>query len=43
MRVVELTNTNHQEVLELFDDEAIHYYFLIDDLRRNNYQGEGGV
>jgi predicted GNAT family acetyltransferase len=40
MNVVQLTNENHHEVLRLFGDEIIHYYFIINDLAANNYRGE---
>jgi len=39
-KAVKLTKDSHQEVLQLFGDDLIHYHFLIDDLVRNNYEGE---
>ncbi|HAG42826.1 MAG TPA: GNAT family N-acetyltransferase, partial [Clostridium sp.] len=40
MRVIELTINNHKDVVELFGEEITNYYFIVDDLLKNNYQGE---
>lgn len=40
MRIIELTINNHKDVVELFGEEITNYYFIVDDLLKNNYQEE---
>lgn len=40
MNIVKLTSYNHKDVLKLFGNEIINYYFFIEELTRNNYEGE---
>ncbi|WP_291570451.1 hypothetical protein [Clostridium sp. UBA4548] len=41
MGIVELTSKNHEEVVDLFGEEITNYYFIVEDLVRNNYRREG--
>lgn len=41
MGIVELTSKNHEEVVGLFGVEITNYYFIVEDLVRNNYRREG--
>lgn len=40
MSIMQLTSSNHAEVIRLFGSEIENYYFLINDLIVNNYQGD---
>lgn len=40
MQLKKLSNDNHEEVMSLFEDDKLYYYFLIDGLIKNNYQGD---
>jgi len=41
MKVHKLTVDNHKEIVELFGENIGDYCFIIDDLLRNKYEGEG--
>ncbi|MCB2290085.1 hypothetical protein LGK97_09925 [Clostridium sp. CS001] len=40
MGILELTINNHEDFVELLGEEITNYYFIIDDLLKNNYKGE---
>ncbi|CAG9623286.1 hypothetical protein [Sutcliffiella rhizosphaerae] len=40
MSIMQLTSLNHAEVIRLFSSDIENYYFLINDLIVNNYQGD---
>ncbi|MCM3617680.1 hypothetical protein M3936_08810 [Sutcliffiella horikoshii] len=41
MSIMQLTScSNHAEVIRLFSSDIENYYFLINDLIVNNYQGD---
>lgn len=40
MNLTKLTSDNHKDVIELFGNEVSNYYFIIEDLIRNDYKGE---
>ncbi|WP_062107457.1 GNAT family N-acetyltransferase [Bacillus niameyensis] len=40
MSIVQLTSSNHKEVIRLFGAEIDNYQFIINDLVTQNYQGE---
>ena len=38
MQLKKLSSDNHEDVIKLFEDDKLNYYFLIDGLIKNNYQ-----
>ncbi|WP_113927036.1 GNAT family N-acetyltransferase [Bacillus sp. P14.5] len=39
MQLKKLTAANHQDVIKLFGEDVVHYHFLIDGMKKNNYEG----
>ncbi|MGD6968262.1 GNAT family N-acetyltransferase [Rossellomorea vietnamensis] len=43
MSLKKLTITSHQDVIKLFGEDGVHYHFLIDGLKKSNYEGDFNV
>lgn len=39
IEIIKLNINHHKYIVDLFNDEIIHYYFIISDLLRSNYTG----